>query len=83
MNEPERESMEVDVLFVGAGPATLASACHLMKEIERRNEQAEAKGESPIEPPTVLVIEKGSGVGDHQLSGACMNPRAMKELRGE
>ncbi len=80
MNEPERESMEVDVLFVGAGPATLASACHLMKEIERRNEQAEAKGESPIEPPTVLVIEKGSGVGDHQLSGACMNPRAMKEL---
>ena len=76
MSEPERESMEVDVLFVGAGPATLASAYHLMKEVERHNESAE----TPIEPPTVLVIEKAAGVGDHQLSGACMNPRAIREL---
>jgi electron-transferring-flavoprotein dehydrogenase len=80
MSEPERESMEVDVLFVGAGPATLASAYHLMKEVERHNEQAEQKGQPQLEPPTVLVIEKAAGIGDHQLSGACMNPRAIREL---
>ena len=80
MSEPERESMEVDVLYVGAGPATLASAYHLMKEVERHNEQAEANGQPQIEPPVVLVIEKAAGLGDHQLSGACMNPRAIREL---
>ncbi len=51
MSEPERESMEVDVLFVGAGPATLASAYHLMKEVERHNEQAEAQGRPPSSRP--------------------------------
>jgi ribulose 1,5-bisphosphate synthetase/thiazole synthase len=34
----ERENMEVDVLFIGAGPATLASAIHLMSEVESFNE---------------------------------------------
>jgi len=66
----ERESMEVDVLFVGAGPATLASALHLMNTVKARG----------VEPPTVLVIEKGASVGDHMLSGAVMNPRAIAEL---
>ena len=80
MSEIERESMEVDVLFVGAGPATLASAYHLMNEVDRYNADAEAIGKAPIEAPTVLVIEKSAGVGDHQLSGGVMNPRAIKEL---
>ncbi|MGH0037585.1 MAG: 4Fe-4S dicluster domain-containing protein [Myxococcota bacterium] len=80
MSEIERESMEVDVLFVGAGPATLASAYHLMKQVEAANESAESEGREPIEPPTVLVIEKAAGVGDHQLSGAVINPRAIQEL---
>jgi electron-transferring-flavoprotein dehydrogenase len=71
----ERESMEVDVLFVGAGPATLASALHLMKQLEARN-AAGAK----LEPPTVLVIEKSAEVGDHMLSGAVINPKALAEL---
>jgi electron-transferring-flavoprotein dehydrogenase len=66
----ERESMEVDVLFVGAGPATLASALHLMNT-------AKARG---LEPPSVLVIEKGAAVGDHMLSGGVMNPKAIAEL---
>ena len=79
MNAP-RESMEVDVLFVGAGPATLASAYHLMNRIEALNASAEAEGREPIEPPTVLVIEKGASVGDHMLSGAVINPRALEEL---
>jgi electron-transferring-flavoprotein dehydrogenase len=80
MSQPERESMEVDVLFVGAGPATLASAYHLMKQVEQHNQQAERTGRAPIEPPSVLVIEKGGAVGDHMLSGAVMNPRAIREL---
>jgi electron-transferring-flavoprotein dehydrogenase len=80
MSEPERESMEVDVLFVGAGPANLASAYHLMKQVEAWNESAEAEGRSPVEPPAVLVIEKAAEIGDHQLSGAVINPRAIREL---
>ena len=70
MSEIERESMEVDVLYVGAGPANLASAYHLMKQVEAHNESAEKTGADPIEPPVILVIEKAAGVGEHQLSGA-------------
>jgi len=62
--------MEVDILFVGAGPATLASAYHLMQTCEHRG----------IDPPSILVIEKSAEVGDHMLSGAVMNPRAIREL---
>lgn len=80
MTPVERESMEVDVLFVGAGPATLASALHLMNLVKAHNERAEKEGGEPIEPPTVLVIEKGAAVGDHLLSGAVMNPKAIAEL---
>ena len=80
MSEVERESMEVDVLFVGAGPATLASAYHLMNQVEAHNARCEKTGEEPIEPPVILVIEKAAGVGDHQLSGGVMNPKAIKEL---
>ena len=77
---PERESMEVDVLFVGAGPATLASALHLMNQIEAHNRDARARGVAEIDSPTVLILEKGASVGDHMLSGACMNPKALREL---
>jgi electron-transferring-flavoprotein dehydrogenase len=80
MSQVERESMEVDVLYVGAGPATLASAIHLMRQVEAWNRDAEASRRPPIEPPSVLVLEKGAAVGDHMLSGACMNPKAIREL---
>jgi len=71
MNQPvERESMEVDVLFVGAGPASLASVYRLMKKCE-------ATG---AEPPTVLVIEKSAEIGDHMLSGSVINPKGIAEL---
>ncbi len=80
MSEPERESMEVDVLYVGAGPANLASAYHLNKQVEAHNERAAEEGREPIEPPVILVIEKAGSVGEHQLSGAVINPRAIAEL---
>ena len=65
----ERESMEFDVLIVGAGPAGLAAAIRL-------KQQAAAAG-SEI---SVCVIEKGAEVGAHILSGAVMDPRALEEL---
>jgi electron-transferring-flavoprotein dehydrogenase len=77
MSQPERESMEVDVLFVGAGPGTLASSLHLMNQVAAYNQ---AHPGHEIEPPTILVIEKSANVGDHMLSGAVMNPKGIQEL---
>ncbi|MEE9608745.1 MAG: electron transfer flavoprotein-ubiquinone oxidoreductase, partial [Myxococcota bacterium] len=76
----ERESMDVDVLYVGAGPASLASSLHLMNRVEAYNTRAAEQGQEPIEKPTVLVIEKSAAIGDHMLSGAVINPRAIREL---
>ena len=79
MSQPvERESMEVDVLFVGAGPATLASALHLMNQVEAFNRAAEAQGQQPIEPPTVLVLEKSAFPRFHV--GESLLPRGQQLL---
>ena len=67
----EREKIEVDVLYVGAGPANLASAYSLAKSLKELGREAE-----------IAIIEKGQNVGDHILSGAIMDPRAMEELFG-
>lgn len=69
MSVEERESMEFDVVIVGAGPAGLATACRLM-QIAQENEQE----------ISVVVLEKGSEVGAHILSGAVIEPRALEEL---
>ncbi len=65
----ERESMEFDVVIVGAGPAGLAAAIRLR--------QLAAEGGREV---SVCVIEKGSEVGAHILSGAVFEPRALAEL---
>lgn len=65
----DREVLDVDVLVVGAGPAGLAAACRLMQ----------LAGEAGQEL-NVCVVEKGSEVGAHILSGAILETRALDEL---
>jgi electron-transferring-flavoprotein dehydrogenase len=78
----QREELPCDVLFVGAGPACLAGAIHLVDQVAAHNEAvgSGAREGSPLEMPTIFVIEKGSEVGAHQLSGAVLDPKALDEL---
>src|SRR5579864_7252615 len=72
-----RETLEADVLIVGAGPAGLACALHLANLIERHS----ATNKSPaLSAENIYVLEKAREIGAHQLSGAIMDPRALAEL---
>src|SRR2546423_15398637 len=78
----ERESLEMDVVFVGAGPANLSGALHLSRLIVEHNaaiESGRANGKS-LGEIQIGVIEKGASVGAHILSGAVMDPRGLAEL---
>jgi electron-transferring-flavoprotein dehydrogenase len=73
----QREQLEADVLIVGAGPAGLSCALHLSNLIQRHNESG---GQPELSTENIYVLEKGREVGAHQLSGAIMNPKALREL---
>jgi electron-transferring-flavoprotein dehydrogenase len=74
-SDPEDERIEVGVLIVGAGPAGLACAIRLGQLLEEAPEVAERLGEVPV-----AVLEKGKQPGSHLLSGAVVDPRALRRL---
>jgi len=65
----ERESMEFDVLIVGGGPSGLSAAIKLKQLAAEKNHDL-----------SVCLIEKGSEIGAHILSGAVLEPRSLDEL---
>ncbi len=65
----DRESMNYDLVIVGAGPAGLSAAIQYAKLCRKNNQE-----------PSVCILEKGSEVGAHILSGAVLEPRALNEL---
>jgi len=65
----EREAMEFDVVIVGGGPAGLSAACRTMQLAQTSGSEI-----------SVCVVEKGSEIGAHILSGAVFEPRALNEL---
>ena len=79
--EEERDIMEVDVLFVGGGVACLSGAIHLSNTIRKHNEKLEQSGEGDkLDEVMIAVLEKGAYPGAHMISGAVMDPVALKML---
>ncbi len=71
----DEERIELDVLFVGGGPAGLSGAIELARLVRQGNESGSGPGEISIG-----VLEKAGALGEHSLSGAVVNPRAFREL---
>ncbi|MBW2663322.1 MAG: hypothetical protein JRD93_15375 [Deltaproteobacteria bacterium] len=65
----QHERIDFDVVFIGGGPASLAGAIQLMQQARQKNIELE-----------VALIEKGAEIGSHAISGAVLNPVALKEL---
>ena len=72
----ERETLETDVLIVGAGPAGLSCALRLSQLIQARQNS----GDAPLSADNIYVLEKAEEIGAHSLSGAVLDPRALREL---
>jgi len=68
---PSTEAIEMDVVFVGAGPAGLAGAIELARLV---------KGDPSLGELQIAVLEKAESLGEHNLSGAVIDPRAFREL---
>jgi electron-transferring-flavoprotein dehydrogenase len=76
----QRDKLEIDVCFVGAGPAGLAGAIHLADLVAAHNRSVGTTGEGTKLEPAIAVLEKGAEPGHHALSGAVMDPRGMDAL---
>ena len=73
----ERETLDVDVVIVGAGPAGLAAAYRLAELVKAHNDSPD---ERKLEGLSIAVLEKGKEIGSHGISGAVMDPRGISEL---
>jgi electron-transferring-flavoprotein dehydrogenase len=73
----ERPQMEADVTIVGGGPAGMACALRLSQLIDQYNKR---HPDSQLTKENIYVLEKAREVGQHNLSGAVLDPRAMDEL---
>jgi electron-transferring-flavoprotein dehydrogenase len=73
--DPEDERIEVGVVIVGGGPGGLACAIRLTQLLAEDEALMESLGEVPV-----ALVEKGKSPGSHLLSGAMMNPSAMRSL---
>jgi electron-transferring-flavoprotein dehydrogenase len=71
---PDPEPIEMDVLFVGAGPAGLAGAIELAQLVKRDQHEG---GQMDLQ---IGVLEKAASLGEHNLSGAVVNPAPFREL---
>ena len=65
----EREVFDLDILYVGAGPASLASAYHLHNKLKSEGKEI-----------SIGIVEKAREIGAHSLSGAILDPKSLKEL---
>jgi len=74
-DSPGAEAIEMDVVIVGGGPAGLACAIELAGLVKRDQERGGGMPDVGI-----AVLEKAGSLGEHNLSGAVVNPRAMREL---
>jgi electron-transferring-flavoprotein dehydrogenase len=72
---PDAEAVEMDVVFVGGGPAGLAGAIELARLVKKENDAGGGLGAVEI-----AVLEKAEALGAHSLSGAVVNPVAFREL---
>lgn len=72
---PDEEAVPMDVVFVGGGPAGLAGAIELARLVQKDNEAGGGIGEIEIG-----VLEKAGQLGEHNLSGAVVNPAPFREL---
>src|SRR5262250_3044513 len=73
----ERPQMDADVTIVGGGPAGLACALRLSQLIDKHNRRYPDR---QISKENIYVLEKAREIGQHCLSGALLDPRAMDEL---
>lgn len=79
--DEHRDTLHVDVLFVGGGPANLAGALRLSQLVAHHNEcVATGRREGGPIDPKIALIEKGRDVGAHAISGAIIDPIALEEL---
>ena len=75
VEDKPQEAEGMDVIFVGAGPAGLAGAIELARLVKEDNDKGGGLGEIEI-----AVLEKAEALGQHNLSGAVVNPGPFREL---